>query len=364
MTELGIFQLLAPSGEVAPPWPEDAVRQQASDTLVLAMYRSMLRSRVIDEKLGARQRQGRIGFHGGATGQEAVPTALSWASGPEDWVFPALRESTIMLDRGFPLTTWLAQSYGSKSDPLQGRQMPCHMSSKSVHQVSWSSNMATQLVHAVGAAKAAQLQGDDMVSIAFLGDGATSEPDFQSALLSAKRLKAPVLFVCQNNQWAISLPVHKQTRATTLAQKAQSYGLPAERVDGNDVVAVYATAKACLERMRQSKTPEFLECLTYRMGPHSSSDDPSKYRSREEETTWAQRDPILRLGRYLKRQHIAEQGVLEAMREELQDEVLSALRLVEEQAKPAADTLFSDVYATKPDPLLRQQKQAALHRRR
>src|SRR4051812_13369546 len=207
--------------------------------LARRMYREMKSIRLLDERMITLQRQGRIGFYGACTGQEAAPVAAGLALSPEDWVFPALRESAIMLVRGFSLPRYVAQVYGNGADLLKGRQMPSHMSARTVRQVSWSSCMATQLPHAVGAAWAAKLRRDPVVVMGFLGDGATSEPDFHGAMNFAQVFKVPVVLVCQNNQLAISVPVRRQTAAVTIAAKAKAYGMRGVRADGNDVLAVY-----------------------------------------------------------------------------------------------------------------------------
>ena len=182
---------------------------------------------------------------------------MAFATERTDWVFPALREAAIMLCRGLSLETWLAQVYANQGDLLKGRQMPSHMSARDVNQVAWSSNIGTQLPHAVGAALAARLRGDAHVVVGFLGDGATSEPDFHAAMTFAGRYKPPVILICQNNHWSISVPTSKQTASRTLAVKALAYGLPAERVDGNDVLGVYSATKRAVDRARNGDGPTF-----------------------------------------------------------------------------------------------------------
>ena len=191
--------------------PDPAVDPVLEQGLLRRMFREMLRVRLLDERLVALHRQGRIGFYGASTGQEAAPVAAGLALMAHDWVFPALRESALMLVRGFPLRTYIAQVYGNQADVLKGRQMPSHMSGRSVNQVSWSTVVGSQLPHAVGAAWAAKLKGDDTVVMGFLGDGATSSPDFHCAMNMAGLFSVPVVLVCQNNQLAVSVPVARQT---------------------------------------------------------------------------------------------------------------------------------------------------------
>ncbi|MEO6598524.1 MAG: thiamine pyrophosphate-dependent dehydrogenase E1 component subunit alpha, partial [Polyangiaceae bacterium] len=207
--------------------------------LQLDFYRALRRIRLLDERMQALQRQGRIGFYGTCSGQEAVPVALGFALRHSDWLFPALRESSVLLVRGFPLVQYLAQVFGSEQDVLRGRQMPSHMSGRSGNVVSWSSCIGTQLTHAVGAAWAAKLRHEDSVTVGCMGDGATSSADFHSALNFAQVFRVPCVFVCQNNHWAISTPAARQSNTATFAERALCYAMPAERVDGNDVVALY-----------------------------------------------------------------------------------------------------------------------------
>src|SRR6187399_1128291 len=256
------------------------------------LYRHLRRVRLLDERLVQLQRQGRVGFHGSCAGQEVAPVAAALALRAGDWIFPALRESYAMLVRGYPLARYLAQDFATSLDPSKGRQMPSHQSARAVNVVSWSSCIATQLPHAVGMALAAKKQGKTDISLAFLGDGATSHPDFHAALNFAGVFQAPCVFVCQNNQLAISVPVERQSGNPLLFEKAAAYGIPGERVDGNDAELVLATFQQAAERARAGEGPSFIECLTYRMGPHSSSDDPSRYRDEAVTQAWQERDPI------------------------------------------------------------------------
>lgn len=320
----------------------------------LELYRHMRRLRRLDARLSALQRQGRIGFYGAALGQEAVPVAAALAAAPDDWIFPALREGAVLLVRGLPLVTYLAQLFGSARDPLKGRQMPNHVASRSVNVVSWSSCIGTQLPHAVGAALAAAKLGSNAVVLAFLGDGATSHPDFHAALNFAGVFRAPVVFVCQNNQYAISLPSTRQTASSTFAEKARAYGLTEARIDGNDAIAVYAGIADALDRARGGGGATLIECVTYRLGAHSSSDDPSLYRSAAEEASWRERDPIRRLGRHLEREGVGSAARDREIDAALDAELERALAEVEQDPRPALETLFDDVYARVPWHLVEQ----------
>lgn len=319
-----------------------------------ALFEHMLRLRHIDERMTARQRQGRIGFWGAVTGQEAPPIATAMALTPRDWIFPALREGAAMLVRGFPLTAWLAQAYGNERDVLRGRQMPSHPSGRAVNQVAWSSCIGPQLPQAVGAAYASKLRGDGAVTVAFLGDGATSQGDFHDALTFAGVWRVPCVFVCQNNQWAISVPTSRQTASATLAVKAGAYGLPGTRLDGNDALAVYAGVGAAVDRARRGEGATLIEAVTYRIGPHSSSDDPGRYRAPEEVEAWRTRDPIIRMERHLRHRGLLDDASLDAMRRAIDREIESALAEIQDLPPPPRASLFDDVYAERPPHLQKQ----------
>ncbi len=327
--------------------------------LLLAMYRELCRIRRVDERMLMRQRQGKIGFYGTCTGQEATPIATAFAIEPRDWVFPALREASIMLVRGFPLTAWIAQVYGNEGDILKGRQMPSHQSARSVNQVSWSSCIGPQIPQAVGAAWAAKLKGHDVVTIGFMGDGATSEPDFHCAMNFASVFKTPSVLVCQNNHWSISVPTAKQTASKTIAIKALAYGMRGIRVDGNDVLAVHSVVKDAVRRARRGEGPTFIECVTYRMGAHSSSDDPTRYRSDEEVAMWRERDPITRFERYLVRCELLDEAKKKELEQAIDGEITAAIAEVEGLAPPARATLFDDVYRDLPWHLREQEHELA-----
>src|SRR4051812_24164617 len=281
---------MATSLPQAPPGPPLLATDQ-----LLELYRMMSLVRVLDERMMILQRQGRIGFYGTASGQEAACIGAVYPLRKTDWIFPALREASVMLFRGFPLVPYLAQVFGNSGDVTKGRQMPSHQAAGSVNQVSWSSCIGTQLPHAVGAAWAAKLQKHDTVMMAFMGDGATSSADFHSAMNFAGVFKVPLVFVCQNNHWSISIPTHQQTASESIAIKAQAYGFPGVKIDGNDVEEVYRAAKEAVDRARAGEGPTLIEAETYRMGAHSSSDDPTRYRDQAEVDRWKLRDPVDRL---------------------------------------------------------------------
>ncbi len=220
------------------------------------MYQGMLRGRLLDEHLLTMQRQGRIGLYLDARGQEAGVIAAAHALAPDDYFVPALREASAALYRGLPLRTYLAQMLGNANDLAHGRQMPGQVGSRASRHVIGSSSVAAQMPHATGLAWAARMRGERAVVVGFVGDGGTSEDDFQSGLNFAAVFKAPVVFVCQNNQWAISTPLSSQTAARSIAIKGLAFGVPSFRVDGNDVLALYAVIKDAVDRARAGRRPQ------------------------------------------------------------------------------------------------------------
>jgi pyruvate dehydrogenase E1 component alpha subunit/2-oxoisovalerate dehydrogenase E1 component alpha subunit len=232
--------------------------------------------------------------------------------------------------------------------------MPCHASSREHRIVGWSSVIGTQLSQAAGAAMAARIRGDDVVVAGYLGDGASSTPEFHVALNFAAVYRAPAVFLCQNNQWAISVPFSRQTAAEGIAEKAVAYGIPGERVDGNDVLAVFAAASEAVERARAGKGPTLLELLTYRRRGHSSSDDPTRYRDEAEVEEWEAKDPIERFARYLDSLGILDAPFRSEVEAGVEEVVTAAIREAESAGPLTADSLFSDVYATVPANLREQ----------
>jgi pyruvate dehydrogenase E1 component alpha subunit len=328
--------------------PDPRTDPRLPQATVRLAYREMKRLRILDARMITLQRQGRIGFYGAAQGQEAVPIATGLGVAPQDWVFPALREQSVMLVRGFPLRAFIAQVFGNAGDVLKGRQMPSHPSGRAVHQVSWSSCIGPQIPQAVGAAWAMRARKTDAVAIGFLGDGATSQPDFHVALNLAGVWKVPCVLVCQNNQWSISVPAERQTASRTIAVKARAYGIPGVRVDGNDLLAVFSVIDAALARARSGGGPTFVEAVTYRMGPHSTSDDPSRYRSQEEVDSWAAKDPLDRLRKHLVHLGAVSDSIDAVLEAELTAEIAAAIDDVEKMPPPARESLFDDVYAEMP----------------
>ena len=348
----GLFQLLRENGTAV----DEAGLGWLDRALARRLFDGMLRIRVTDARLMALQRQGRIGFYGEATGQEAAVIGAAAASAPADWIVPALREAGVGLFRGMTLDSYLAQIFGNASDPSKGRQLPCHPCDREHHYVVMSSCVSTQIPHAVGVAMAMKISGDrGKVCFGFMGDGGTSAVDFHVALNFAGVTKAPCVLICQNNQWAISTPGRVQTAAASIALKGSGYGLEALRADGNDVLAVYRAVGYAAAKARRGDGPTFIELVTYRVSAHSSSDDPSRYRDESITEIWRnERDPIRRLERFLVHRGWLAAGEREAIAQQIDDEVRDAVARQEAIEAPALGTLIDDVFE-QPTWLLREQ---------
>ncbi len=325
---------------------------------LVRMFRHMVLLRTLDQRMLSLQRQGRIGFYGTATGQEAAITGSAYPLRDTDWVFPALRETGVSIWRGTTLLEIVCQLIGNSGDVLNGRQMPMHFSDKRVRSVAWSSVIGTQLVHAMGAAWAAKLMKHDTVCVGYLGDGASSAADFHAALNFAGVFKLPVVFFCQNNQWAISVPLAQQTASESIAIKAVAYGLPGERVDGNDLFAVVDAMRRAVERARSGGGATLVEAVTFRMGGHSSSDDPGRYRDADTVTTWERRDPIARLRAHLVAAGLVTEADEAAWVEQVNEQITAAIRTAEALPPPALESLFTDVYQDMPPHLAEQMRYA------
>jgi pyruvate dehydrogenase E1 component subunit alpha len=323
-----------------------------------ALFRHMLKMRVLDQRMLSLQRQGRIGFYGTATGEEAAVTGSAYALRPTDWVFPALRQMGVSLWRGTTIPEIICQLIGNRGDVLIGRQMPCHFSDRRVLTVAWSSVIATQLPHAMGAAWAAKLQKHDTVMMGYMGDGASSSGDFHAAANFAGVYGLPVVFFCQNNQWAISVPLTQQTASESIAVKAVAYGFPGVRVDGNDVLAVVAATREAVDRARRGEGPTLIEAVTFRMGGHSSSDDPTRYREATQVADWERRDPLARFRAWLAETGVLEQGMEERWTQELNEEIGAAIQAAEAIGPPPIESMFADVYASMPRHLEEQMRYA------
>ena len=329
---------------------DEDLMPDVSDELLRAMHRSMLVARRFDERMLKLQRQGRIGTFAPVSGQEAAQIGAMAALRDDDWFVPAFRETAAAIWRGTPLSAILLYNAGYN----EGGAVP-----EDAHDLPIAIPVATQIPHAVGLGYAARYRKTDQVAITFFGDGATSEGDFHEALNFAGVFATPTLFLCQNNQWAISVPREHQTHSKTLAQKALAYGVPGIQVDGNDLLAVLAATREAAARARAGDGPTMIECVTYRLSLHTTADDPSKYRSNEEVEEWRRRDPIPRLQGYLKDRGLLDdadvEDLEEAVAKEIDDAWQQARQTMESLGDPA--DIFDHNYAELPRHL-REQREA------
>ena len=353
----GLVQILDEHGHA-----DKAKLPDLSAAALLRMFEGMLLSRMLDEQFLPLQRQGRISHYFEARGQEAGPIAGAEAILKTDYFVQGLREGTAAIYRGLPLAKYVAQILGTVHDVGRGRQMPCHVCSAEIRHVSTSSSVASQIPHAVGIAWAAKIRKESTVALCFFGDGATSEDDFHAGLNFAGVYKAPVVFVCQNNQWAISTKVTAQTQSETLAVKGLAYAVPSLRVDGNDVLAMYSAIESAVDKARSGSGPSFIEAVTYRLGAHSSADDPTHYRDESEHKAWQGRDPLLRFATWLDNQKILSTETQAAMRGRIGDAIRAAIASEEGAGSPPLASLFEDVVA-RPTWLLEEQKAGLLRSR-
>jgi pyruvate dehydrogenase E1 component alpha subunit/2-oxoisovalerate dehydrogenase E1 component alpha subunit len=337
----GLFRLLAEDGSAL----DEPALAGLDRAFARKLFYGMVRIRVTDARMMALQRQGRIGFYGEAMGQEAAVVGSAAVTQPEDWIVPALREAGVGLFRGMTLDSYIAQIFGNAADPTKGRQMPCHPCDRDNNYVVMSSCVSTQIPHAVGIAMAMKIKREPEVCFGYMGDGGTSEGDFHVSLNFAGVMKAPVVLICQNNQWAISTPGAVQTASPTIAIKGLGYGVESIRADGNDVLAVYHAVKYAADKARRGGGPTFVELLTYRVSAHSSSDDPSRYRDENVTAVWrGERDPIRRMEAYLVKRGWLAEGEHAQLAAQMEADVREAIARQEAVGAPELPTLIEDVF--------------------
>jgi 2-oxoisovalerate dehydrogenase E1 component alpha subunit len=312
--------------------------------LATKIYQSLAFHRVLDERMVASQRQGRLSFYMTALGEEA--TSVGGAAGlePQDMIMMQYREQGALIYRGFSLVDLMNQLFSNADDLGKGRQMPIHYGSKALNCMTVSSPLATQIPQATGYAYGQKLQGLDAVTICYFGEGAASEGDFHAGLNMAAVQKAPVIFFCRNNGYAISTPSDEQFKGNGIASRGVGYGIKTIRIDGNDILAVLkATQLARAYAVKESK-PVLIEAMSYRLGAHSTSDDPSGYRTKEEEAKWQSNDPILRMKNWMLKQNWWDEAQETALFEQYREQILAAVKVAEVIDKPHIDTLITDVY--------------------
>lgn len=351
-----IIRVLKRDGTAVGPWAETL----GPDALIEGL-RHMMTLRAYDARMITAQRQGKTSFYMQHLGEEAVSCAFQKALRPGDMNFPTYRQAGLLIAAGYPLTKMMCQVYSNDGDPVRGRQLPVFYSSREHGFFSISGNLATQYIQAVGWSMASAIRGDTGIAAAWIGDGSTAESDFHAALVFASTYKAPVVLNIVNNQWAIStFQGIARGGSGTFAARGLGFGIPALRVDGNDYLAVLAVGKWAAERARRGFGPTLIEHVTYRAAGHSTSDDPSAYRPKEEGSAWPLGDPILRLKVHL----IAIGAWSEERHAQAEAEILQTVVAAQKEAeaigtlhsgrRPSPRDMFEDVYAVMPPHLVRQ----------
>jgi len=338
-----LFQILNEDGKIV----NTKEMPQLKNDDVKRMYELMVLARVFDDTALKLQREGRMLTYASLQGQEAAQIGSALAMEKEDWFVPSYRENGVFITRGYPMDMLYQYWAGDE----RGMKIPDDINALPV-----AVPVGSQVPHAVGIAWAQKLQGKKSVVVTYFGDGATSKGDFHEGINFAGVFQVPLVLICQNNQWAISVPFKRQTAAETIAQKAIAYGIEGVQVDGNDVFAVFKVVKDAISKARASKGPTLIECVTYRMQDHTTADDWKKYRSPEEVEKWKQKDPIARLKKYMEEEGIWNDGYEKKVWDDAKAKVSEATRKFEsvEPLKPV--DMFSNVYAELPPEIEDQRK--------
>lgn len=357
-----IIRVLNRDGEAVGPWAGSL-----TDEELLKGLRDMMTLRAFDARMQMAQRQGKTSFYMQHMGEEGVSCAFQRALLPGDMNFPTYRQAGLLIASAYPLVDMMCQIYSNERDPLKGRQLPVLYSAKDHGFFSISGNLATQYIQAVGWAMASAIKNDTKIAAAWIGDGSTAESDFHAALVFASTYKAPVVLNIVNNQWAIStFQGIARGGSGTFAARGLGFGLPALRVDGNDFLAVHAVAQWAAERARRNLGATVIEYVTYRVGAHSSSDDPSAYRPKTESDAWPLGDPIIRLKNHLILRGVWSEERHKQAEAEVLDTVIGAQKEAEKYGtlhaggRPSARDMFEGVYAEMPPHLRRQRQQAGV----
>jgi len=332
------IQFLDEHGKITGTMPE------VSDEELISLYKWMVQARVFDQRALKLQRQGRIGTYAPLSGQEAAQVGSACALAEQDWIYPSYREGAACFVRGFPMKNFFLYTMGhlNGTDAAGAHVFPVQII------------IAAQCLHAVGGAWASKYKKEDSVSVAYLGDGGTSEGDFHEAMNFAGVYKLPMVFFVQNNQWAISVPVRKQTGSKTIAQKALAYGMAGVQVDGNDVLAVYTAMKQALNRARKGE-PVLIEAVTYRQGPHTTADDPTKYREGSDVEHWLAKDPLKRMKAFIVEKGIWNEALDKEEYERADQMVTEAFEQALNTPKSSTKEVFDLVYEQKTSQLKEQQ---------
>lgn len=309
------------------------------------LYADMMEARTYDRKSNAMQKQGRLATYASFEGQEAAQIGAAAALEPDDWVAGTYRDAALMWRSGYPWRHLVAGRTGDE----RGGQPP-----QGVNVLPPSITVGGHMIHAVGLAWAEKLKGSSRVALTSFGDGATSEGDFHEAMNFAAVFSTPTIFLCQNNGFAISYPRHEQTKSESIAMKAGAYGMPGEQVDGNDIAAVVAAVSVAVERARKGDGPSLIEAVTYRMGPHTTSDDPARYREESDSERWRERDPLLRVRKLFQNAGEWSEEWEAEMEARATERIEQAVSEAEALPVPRREEMFDRMYAEVTAPLRRQ----------
>lgn len=332
----------------------DACKMEIPAEILVRGYKIMALTRHLDERMITLQRQGGISFALSSRGEEACAVASAAALALEDWMYPQYRESGIMFWRGFSVEAYVHHMFGDAKDNAYGRQMPNHFGSRALNVVNVSSPIGTKIPHAAGCAYAMKILKEPTVAICYFGEGASSEGDFHVGLNFAAVRKCPVIFFCRNNGYAISTPAARQFASDGVAAEGIGHGVKTYRIDGNDFFAIFETVKKGRELCLKGEGPIFIEAMTYRIGAHSTADDPLLYRKEAEVMEWVKKCPLLRLRLYLEQHNLWNSQKEDALKEEVNQTVTTAINTAKDTALPPMKTLFEHVYFEMPQTLKEQ----------
>ncbi|MGQ7275657.1 thiamine pyrophosphate-dependent dehydrogenase E1 component subunit alpha [Marinobacter sp. V034] len=358
--QIPTFKLLKQDGSLYKGGKAPALKKDKA----LRIYKAMVTTRVLDERMLAAQRQGRLSFYMQCTGEEASVVGSTAALDDADMIMAQYREQGSLAYRGFTIDEFMNQLFGNEMDYGKGRQMPVHYGSSKLNYMTISSPLATQIPQATGYAYGQKLAGKGHCTITYFGEGAASEGDFHAALNMATVHRVPVIFLCRNNGYAISTPSVEQFAADGVAPRAYGYKMDVIRVDGNDILAVYEATQAARKMAVEENRPVLIEAMTYRLAAHSSSDDPSGYRSKDEEAVWREKDPILRMQRWLQKKKWWSEDEEKQLQEGLRKEVLETMKRAQKRSPPPLESLITDVYDQVPPALNAQFEKLKTHIRK
>lgn len=349
MSEIPTVHFLSNEGELI---KEPNIKP--SNEVLIRSYKAMLLTRLVDERMIILQRQGMISFALSSLGEEACAVASCASLDFNDWLYPQYREAGLLFYRGFTVKDYIHHMFSDGKDIILGRQMPNHFGSKNLNVVTVSSPIGTKIPHAAGAAYGMKILKDKTIAVCYFGEGSTSEGDFHAGINFAAVRKVPAIFFCRNNGYAISTPAREQFASDGIAPKGVGYGIPAYKIDGNDFFAIFETVHNARKDCLLGKGPFLIEAMTYRLGAHSTSDDPTRYRSEDEVKKHWEACPLKRLRLYLEKQNLWDKNKEQEIKELYLNEINEAIEEAKKTAPPPIESLFEHVYFELPRHLKKQ----------